>query len=135
MRRVREWRAVVGCCAAVLAGWLAACGASESRPRDVVLITIDTLRPDHLGIYGYPRETSPRIDESFGAGRIFERSYSAEAHTSPSVASIGHREFRPRSWQGPINRFPSNRVRRGGKPRAGLPPGKHVANRGVPPRQ
>jgi arylsulfatase A-like enzyme len=31
------------------------------RP-DILIITIDTLRADHLGVYGYPRDTSPRID-------------------------------------------------------------------------
>lgn len=84
MTRARQWRVA----AAALVGALAACGGSEPRPRDVVLITIDTLRADHLGIYGYPLETSPRIDEWFGSGRIFERSYSAEARTAPSVASL-----------------------------------------------
>lgn len=88
MTQVRQWRASAGGFAAALLGLLAACGGSEERPRDVILITIDTLRADHLGLYGYPRPTSPRIDEWFGTGRIFERSYSAEARTAPSVASI-----------------------------------------------
>ena len=31
----------------------------------ILLITVDTLRPDHLGIYGYARDTSPEIDRFF----------------------------------------------------------------------
>jgi arylsulfatase A-like enzyme len=53
-----------------------------------VLITIDTLRAGNLGLYGYGRATTPRIDAWFGGGAIFERSYSTEASTSPSVISI-----------------------------------------------
>ncbi len=59
-----------------------------ARPGDIVLITIDTLRVDHLGIYGYRRSTSPNIDRWFSKGAIFERAYSTEASTSPSVVSI-----------------------------------------------
>ncbi len=54
----------------------------------MVLITVDTLRPDHLGLYGYARSTSPELDRWFGAGAIFERAYSSEASTPPSVVSI-----------------------------------------------
>jgi hypothetical protein len=50
---------------------LMACGygerANDSRP-DVVLITIDTLRPDRLSAYGHDRETSPFIDALAGQG-------------------------------------------------------------------
>ncbi|MGB6640727.1 MAG: sulfatase-like hydrolase/transferase, partial [Thermoanaerobaculia bacterium] len=38
------------------------CGGAPSHP-NVLLISVDTLRADHLGIYGYPRPTSPHIDE------------------------------------------------------------------------
>ena len=43
-------------------------------PASVVLITIDALRADRLGIYGHDRPTSPAIDAFFGEGLIFERS-------------------------------------------------------------
>ncbi len=61
-------------------------GAAPAR--DVLLITVDTLRPDHLGIYGYDRETTPHLDELFGEGIVYERCYSTEASTSPSVVSL-----------------------------------------------
>ncbi|MFQ5515581.1 MAG: sulfatase [Myxococcota bacterium] len=53
-----------------------------------MLITVDTLRADHLGIYGYTRRTSPRVDGLFREGTVFENSYSAEARTPQSVISI-----------------------------------------------
>lgn len=65
---------------------LASCG--ERAPRDIVFITVDTLRPDHLGLYGYPRPTSPELDRWFGEAAIFERAYATEANTSPSIASM-----------------------------------------------
>ena len=56
---------------------------------NILLITIDTLRADHLGIYGYARPTSTRIDSWFGNSQIYERAYSTEANTTPSVVSMG----------------------------------------------
>ena len=59
----------------------------EDSP-DLVLVMIDTLRPDHLGAYGYGRETSPRMDELAAAGTVFERAYSPSNWTRPAVASL-----------------------------------------------
>ena len=42
-------------------------------PPNIVLITIDTLRADHLGCYGYFRNTSPKMDELAGESILFER--------------------------------------------------------------
>jgi len=67
--------------------WGLSC-SSEPPPRSILLITVDTLRADHLGIYGYPRSTSPNIDRWFADAAIFERSYSTEARTPQSVTSI-----------------------------------------------
>ena len=43
-------------------------------PRDLnlILISIDTLRPDHLSAYGYDRPTSPTIDDLASDGLVFE---------------------------------------------------------------
>ncbi len=66
---------------------LAGCGPAEPRP-DIVLISIDTLRADHLGLYGYARPTSPNLDRWFGDALVFEDAYATETATSPSVASL-----------------------------------------------
>ena len=42
---------------------------------NVLLITIDTLRADHLGLYGYRRNTSPEIDRLGARGAVFEQAY------------------------------------------------------------
>ncbi len=62
--------------------------AGDAEAPDVVLITVDTLRPDHLGLYGYPRPTSPNLDRWFADGAVFAPAYSTETHTAPSVVSI-----------------------------------------------
>lgn len=68
---------------------LASCTAPRGdRPGDILLITVDTLRADHLGLYGYPRATSPNLDRWFEGGAVFERAYSTEANTPQSVISI-----------------------------------------------
>jgi arylsulfatase A-like enzyme len=59
------------------------------RPEaDVLLITIDALRADHVGAYGYRRATTPNIDRLAVSGVRFARAYSQAPHTSFSVASM-----------------------------------------------
>jgi arylsulfatase A-like enzyme len=61
-------------------------GAPERRtPRHVVLISIDTLRADRLGIYGYSRDTTPHIDRFFSDKSVFRRASSSAPCTRPSV--------------------------------------------------
>ncbi|MBD3336308.1 MAG: sulfatase-like hydrolase/transferase [Candidatus Eisenbacteria bacterium] len=55
---------------------------------NILLITDDTLRPDHLGCYGYPFDTSPNIDKLAGGGVIFQRCIVPQPKTSPSLASL-----------------------------------------------
>src|SRR5262245_55541418 len=61
--------------------------APAARP-DVVLVTIDTLRREHLGCYGYPRPTSPRVDALAGQSVLFERAFATMATTYPSHLSL-----------------------------------------------
>jgi arylsulfatase A-like enzyme len=61
--------------------------AAADRP-NVVLILVDTLRADHLGIYGYARPTSPNLDRFFAGGAVFESARSQAACTFPSVNSL-----------------------------------------------
>ncbi len=66
---------------------LASCQPQES-PKNVVLIVVDTLRYDHLGSYGYPRETSPALDRFASEGARFEHAYASAPWTKPSIASM-----------------------------------------------
>ena len=67
--------------------FLAACGPRAPRP-DVLLITVDTLRADRLGCYGYVRPTSPHIDRLAAEGALFEHAFTTLPRTTQSVASI-----------------------------------------------
>lgn len=61
----------------------------EDNTPNLLLISLDTLRADHLGTYGYARDTSPFIDrELAGRGTVFERCYSAATTTAPSHMSM-----------------------------------------------
>ena len=65
-------------------------GAARSAPlaRNLVLITADTLRADHLQTYGYHRETAPRIDALAKESLVFEACYAPIARTTPSHLSL-----------------------------------------------
>lgn len=62
--------------------------ANRQTGPSLVLIVIDCLRPDHLGCYGYSRDTSPTIDALANIGWRYERAYAAAPWTKPSVASL-----------------------------------------------
>jgi arylsulfatase A-like enzyme len=59
---------------------------ARGRP-SVVLITIDTLRADHLGCYGYPRNTSPHMDALAKGGIRFAFARAASNWTAPSMGT------------------------------------------------
>ena len=59
-----------------------------SRKKNVFLITIDTLRADHLGVYGYRRDTSPHIDRFARSNVLFKNAVAQWPKTSPSFASM-----------------------------------------------
>ncbi len=55
---------------------------------NVVFIVIDALRQDHLGCYGYERNTSPFMDALAKEGVIYKNAYSSSPWTKPSMASF-----------------------------------------------
>ncbi len=54
----------------------------------LVLISLDTVRADHLGVYGYDRPTSPRIDTFAETADVFESAIAAAPWTLPSHAAM-----------------------------------------------
>jgi len=58
------------------------------RARLVVLLTVDTLRADHMGYYGYCRRVSPAIDRLASEGVVWRRMVAAASGTVPSFATI-----------------------------------------------
>lgn len=71
-------------CVALLLG---ACGTSVEPTQapaahpHIFLISIDTLRQDHVGLYGYERDTTPIIDELARSSLVFERAYTTASYT------------------------------------------------------
>jgi len=62
-------------------------GPTPAGP-DIVLITIDTLRADRLGCYGYFRDTSPSVDAFAREATLFENAIAPIATTLPSHATL-----------------------------------------------
>jgi arylsulfatase A-like enzyme len=57
-------------------------------PPNIILITVDTVRPDHLGCYGYRRPTSPSIDALAARGVRFENARTTATYTPQAVPSL-----------------------------------------------
>ncbi len=62
-------------------------GGSDDQPW-VILVTIDTLRADHCGCYGYPRNTTPFLDRMAQEGTRFERCYTTIGTTYPAHTAM-----------------------------------------------
>ncbi len=60
----------------------------ESVRPNVVLISLDTLRPDHLGCYGYAKDTSPNLDRLASRGVVFRKTWTQAPWTLPSHMSL-----------------------------------------------
>ncbi|HEX3527404.1 MAG TPA: sulfatase [Thermoanaerobaculia bacterium] len=71
-----------------LAIGLAACTRRPPPPKNVVFILVDTLRANHLGMYGYARPTSPGLDAFARSASFFANARSQASCTFPSVNSI-----------------------------------------------
>ncbi len=62
--------------------------AADAAPQRVLLMLVDTLRADNVGVYGYPRATTPNIDRLAVAGTVFTEARSTSSWTKPAVASL-----------------------------------------------
>ncbi len=72
---------------------VSACGArgvedGEVRRPHIVLYVVDTVRADRLGVYGYTKPTSPRLDGFSQDAVVFENAYAQSSWTRPAVASL-----------------------------------------------
>ena len=62
--------------------------ASHSGKPNVLLITMDTVRADHLSVYGYPTDTTPNLREFSRSATVYTRAVAASDYTLPAHASI-----------------------------------------------
>ncbi len=81
-----------------------------ARP-NIAIVSVDTLRADHLGVYGYGRPTSPGIDRWSKGAMVYETALSTASETAPSFASLhtgrlpashglrtNHEQINPGNW-------------------------------------
>lgn len=62
--------------------------AEPARSPNIVVFLVDMLRPDHLGLYGYSKNTSPNLDRLGQRGVVFENARAAAPWTLPSTVSL-----------------------------------------------
>jgi len=90
----RSFRGLRPLCAALLLIATLAGGCDQRSfsppepPRNLILITFDTLRVGHVGAYGYDRDTTPNIDAFAAKSVVFETAYSQAASTVPALSSL-----------------------------------------------
>ncbi len=91
LQRIRLWRASFALSALSLLVASGGCwirSFDQDKQPDLVLITVDTLRADHLDLYGYDRATSPALTKLGREGIVFYQAMAAAPWTLPSMASI-----------------------------------------------
>ena len=86
MRRAVALALVAAAVAAVVVAFLLLRHAET--PRNVILISLDTLRQDRLGAYGYDRGTTPHLDALAARGVLFESATAPSPWTVPSHVSL-----------------------------------------------
>jgi arylsulfatase A-like enzyme len=146
-RRGKLLRWVAGLALAALALGALGCEEELRRPeierlpvpratRGYILISIDTLRADHLGCYGYPRPTSPFLDSLARRATLFEEAYSQFPSTLVSHMSMltglyprEHGVFPPNSVLSPAVETMPEAFQRAGFRTAGFTEGGYVSGR------
>ena len=82
------------CCGLAAVPWFTVClsGCGRRQPRgegpNLLIVSIDTVRADHVSCYGYERETTPNIDELARQGHRFDSAYTTVPTTLPAHASL-----------------------------------------------
>ncbi len=61
---------------------------SQEKSKNIIIISIDTLRADHMGCYGYGRDTTPGLDAFSREGVVFDHAYTQASSTLPAHSSL-----------------------------------------------
>ncbi len=84
----RQIRCVYAAPVVVLSTLLLACARPEPLDISVLLVSVDTLRPDYLSANGYDRPTTPFVDSLLAEGFYFPQAVSPVPRTTPALASL-----------------------------------------------
>ena len=60
----------------------------KRKTPNLILLGIDSLRRDHMSLYGYPRLTTPHMDHFAAGGTVFENLFSPSIPTTPGYSSM-----------------------------------------------
>ena len=69
---------------------------TSTQPPNVLLVTLDTTRADHLGSYGHPADATPNLDALARRGMRFSRAYTVTPLTIPAHSSLFTGLYPPR---------------------------------------
>ena len=86
-KRITSIAVLIAALAAGLAP-LPGCGGGDPEPIPVILIVFDALRPDHTGLDGYRRNTTPTLNRLARDGVVFDQASAQAAFTLPSMATL-----------------------------------------------
>ncbi|MEE2757041.1 MAG: sulfatase-like hydrolase/transferase [Myxococcota bacterium] len=108
-----------------------------SPPYSFVLVTVDGLRMDHLGFYGYGRETTPAIDDMASESVVFKNAYGVSSLMPASIASLMagrfpselHRDFKETTTYLDTNVFLAETLLRQGYHTAAFPSDSYFSNK------
>jgi len=81
-------RRLAGYAAAGVLACFACTSATDPAPPNLLLITVDTLRPDYLSMNGYDRATTPEIDSLLAEGFYYEQAVAPVPRTTPALAAL-----------------------------------------------
>jgi arylsulfatase A-like enzyme len=116
--------------AAFLALLLGLPSCAPERPRNAVLIVLDTLRADRLSAYGNPRATSPALDALAQRGVLFERVVSNAPWTLPAMTALLTSEYPSgRSYRDGLQRSLVEKLREAGFATVAFTEGGFVSRR------
>lgn len=91
---------------------------NQSQSLNIILISIDSLRADHMGIYGYKKNTTPNIDKWAKNATVFTNADTVVPHTYPSFVAlmtgqgplttriISNPKSTPQPWESLVNALP-----------------------------
>jgi arylsulfatase A-like enzyme len=124
----RNSRRSVALLGALLSAALPACTPADPAPHGIVLVVIDTLRPDRLTVYGHERDTSPALARIAAGGVVFEQAISNSSWTLPAFMGLlsGSYPDRP-SHQRKLGRSLVETLRASGRATAAFTEGGYVS--------